>query len=146
LTSRSIQFERQYRKKKLASYKPVENALLSIEQSESLNLKFFKGAKRLRDIMSVKKKKDKDSGDDAGSQEGSGEEYDSEESSSEMSNSSDYSNSSNEEGKSKKKGSNDEHSLSDSDSQEGDKASKSMASAGMSKVEESMKNEMAKQT
>lgn len=42
--------------------------MLTIDQSESLNLKFFKGAKRLREIMSVKKKKGNDNDGD-GSQE-----------------------------------------------------------------------------
>lgn len=37
---------------------------LSIGQSESMNLKFFKGAKRLQEIMSVKKKKGKEDDDE----------------------------------------------------------------------------------
>jgi len=31
--------------------------MLEVNQNESMNLKFFKGAKRLREIMQVKKKK-----------------------------------------------------------------------------------------
>jgi len=34
-----------------------------------MNLKFFKGAKRLREIMSSKKKRNKDEDDEDGSQE-----------------------------------------------------------------------------
>ena len=43
--------------------------MLNIDKSESLNLKFFKGAKRLREIMSVKKKKGKVDNDGDASQE-----------------------------------------------------------------------------